>query len=66
MLAGLMADIDAPDLRLRLLRLSLAIVESDQHLAEGETLLLEAAVMHWDLQADLLHKPKPSPAEFVA
>jgi hypothetical protein len=65
-LTGLLADIDAPDLRLKLLRLSLAIIASDQHLAEGESLLLEAAVTHWDLQADLLQNLKPSTAELVA
>ena len=65
-LASLMADIDAPDLRRKLLRLSLAIIESDQHLAEGESLMLVAAITHWELQAELLQTPQRSTAEFLA
>jgi len=53
-LAALMADIDDPALRHTLLRLCLAIVDADDHLADGESVMLIAAVDHWGLQRDLL------------
>ncbi|MES2718875.1 MAG: TerB family tellurite resistance protein [Pseudomonadota bacterium] len=53
-LAALMADIDEPALRHTLLRLCLAIVDADAHLAEGESVMLAAAVTHWGLHPDLL------------
>ena len=65
-LAGLMADIDAPELRLTLLRLSLAIIDADRHLAEGESLMLAAAVAHWELQAEMLRAPRQAAAGPVA
>lgn len=48
-LSELMAEIDDPDLRLKLLHLCAAVVEADGHLAEGETMVMEAAVEHWGL-----------------
>ena len=48
-LSELMAEIDDPDLRLKLLHLCATVVEADGHLAEGETLVMEAAVEHWGL-----------------
>ena len=65
-LAGLMAEIASPDLQRTLLRLSLAIVDADHHLAEGESLLLAAAVAHWELQAALLKAPRQAAAEAMA
>ena len=53
-LAGLMADIDDPALRHRLLRLCLAIIDADAHLADGESVMLAAAIRHWDLHPDLM------------
>lgn len=54
-LAALMADIDDPALRLTLLQLCLAIVDADGHLAEGESVMLTAAIAHWNL-----HLPLPA------
>jgi hypothetical protein len=65
-LASLMADIESPELQRMLLRLSLAIVEADQHLAEGESLMLVAAVVHWGLQAEMLKNPARSAAAVMA
>jgi len=48
-LSELMAEIDDPDLRLKLLHFCAAVVEADGHLAEGETMVMEAAVEHWGL-----------------
>ena len=53
-LAALMADIDDPDLRRTLLQLCLAIVDADDHVAEGESVMLMAAVDHWGLHRDML------------
>ena len=48
-LAALMADIDDPALRRTLLGLCLAIIDADAHLAEGESVLLDAIARHWNL-----------------
>lgn len=53
-LADLMADIDDPALRRTLVQLCVAIVEADDHVAEGESVMLTAAIVHWGLQADML------------
>ena len=49
-LAQLMAEIESPALRKQLLRLCIDIAESDAHVAEGESIVLNAAVAHWGLQ----------------
>ncbi len=48
-LASLMAEISDPALQRTVLRLSLAAALADGHLADGETLVLEAARHHWKL-----------------
>lgn len=48
-LAALMADIDDPALRRTLLGLCLAIIDADAHLADGESVLLDAIARHWNL-----------------
>lgn len=48
-LASLMAEISDPALQRKVLRLSLAAARADGHLADGETLVLEAARHHWKL-----------------
>ena len=48
-LASLMAEISDPALQSTVLRLSLAAARADGHLADGETLVLEAARHHWKL-----------------
>lgn len=52
-LAALMADIDDPALRQTLLAQCLAIVDADGHLADGESVMLTAAIAHWDLRLPL-------------
>lgn len=46
-LAALMAEVDDPTLQAKVLALATAAARADQHLAEGETLVLEAARRHW-------------------
>ncbi len=53
-MAELMAEIDDPALRLKLLRLCVSIVEADGHVAEGESIVLLAAVEHWGLHREML------------
>ena len=54
MLAGLLAEISDPPLRLAVLRLCLAVVDADRHLADDEELLMNAAVEQWGLQHEML------------
>ena len=48
-LATLMSEISDPALQREAPRLSLAAARADGHLADGETLVLEAARHHWKL-----------------
>jgi hypothetical protein len=48
-LASLMAEVSDPVLRRSVLRLSLAAVRADGHLADGEARVVEAARHHWQL-----------------
>ncbi|WP_310389942.1 TerB family tellurite resistance protein [Roseateles sp.] len=51
-LASLMAEISDPALRRKVLRLSLAAMRADGHLADGEVRVVEAARQHWKLVDD--------------
>jgi len=46
-LAALMAEIDDPGLRAKVLRLCATVIAADEHMAEGETVFLAAVVGHW-------------------
>jgi hypothetical protein len=61
-LASLMAEVSDPVLQRTVVRLSLAAARADGHLADGETLVLEAARHHWRLAAgDEAHAPTSAP-----
>lgn len=49
MLASFMAEVDDPALQRKVLTLALAAAAADDHLAEGEALVLSAARRHWGL-----------------
>ena len=51
-LAQLMAEVDDPALRMKVLQLCLKVVQADDHVAEGETIVLGAAVEHWGLHRE--------------
>jgi hypothetical protein len=53
-LGELLAEIDDPELRRKVLRLCVAVVECDEHVAEGESIVLVAAVEQWGLHGDML------------
>ncbi|HQS39259.1 MAG: TerB family tellurite resistance protein [Pseudomonadota bacterium] len=53
-LAELMAEIDRPELRRKLIRLCVAMVEADGNVADSESIVLEAGAEHWGLQREML------------
>lgn len=63
-LAQLLADVDDPAIRLAVLRLCLAVVQADNHVAEGESVVLGAVVEHWGLQGEMFREEaeRPEPA----
>lgn len=50
----LMAEIDAPELRLKVVELCAAVVQADGHVGEGESIVLLAALQHWGLHHQVL------------
>lgn len=54
-LADLMGEIDDPTLRRKVLDLCVRLAEVDDQVAEGESIVLSAAVAHWSLQYQMLH-----------
>jgi uncharacterized tellurite resistance protein B-like protein len=56
-LFSLLAEIDDPALRHKVLQLCVSVVDVDGHLADGETALLAAAVAHWGLTPELQQTP---------
>jgi len=53
-LTQLMAEIEDPALRIVVLRLCVAVVEADGHVADGELIALESAAEQWGLQHQML------------
>lgn len=53
-LADLMGEIQDPALRLKLLRLCVELAEVDENVAEGESIVLTAAVEHWGLHYEMV------------
>jgi len=56
-LAELMGEIEYPALRRKLLRLCIDIAEADGQVADGESIVLTAAVEHWGLYREMLQSP---------
>ena len=52
-LASLLAELQEPDLRLKVLRLCVAVVESDGAPSDAEAKVLRAVAEHWGLQSEL-------------
>jgi len=61
-LSLLMAEVESPELRKAVLRLCVAVVEADGHVADGEALVLVSAVEQWGLHHDMLGAPQPGDA----
>ena len=65
-LAELMGEVDDPGLRLKVLSLCVSVVEADGHVAEGESIVLGAAVEHWGLHREMLQaRPAKREVEHV-
>jgi hypothetical protein len=47
-----MAEVDDPALQRKVLRLAVAAVRADRHLADGETLVLAAARRYWGISGE--------------
>ena len=56
-LSRLMAEIDDPALRRRVLALCRQVVEADAHVSDNESLLLTHAVEQWGLHAHMFERP---------
>lgn len=56
-LAELMGEIDDPALRRTVLALCVKLAEADDLVAEGESVVLMAAVAHWGLNHKMLRSP---------
>ena len=48
-LEALLAEIDDPDLRVKVLSLCIALVEADRHVAQSEAIVIVAMVEQWGL-----------------
>lgn len=48
-LASLLAEIDQPELQVRVLGVAASTVQADRHLADGEASVLEAIGRHWGI-----------------
>jgi len=64
-LAELMAEIDDPALRRKLLGLCVRLAEVDDLVVEGESIVLTAAVTHWSLHYQMLRSPDSEPQPHV-
>lgn len=58
-LSQLMAEIESPALRIKVLRLCVAVVEADDHVADGESIVLVSAVEQWGLHHEMLTPSQP-------
>lgn len=63
-LAQLLAEVEDPAMRVAVLRLCLVVVQADDHVADGESVVLGALVEHWGLQREMFReeRERPEPA----
>lgn len=59
-LSQLMAEIENPALRATVLRLCVAVAEADDHVADGESIVLVSAVEQWGLHREMLLASQPA------
>ncbi len=59
-LAEIMGQIDDPILRRTVLSICVKLAEVDEHVAEGESMVLKAAVEHWNLHYQMLRSLDPA------
>lgn len=56
----LMAEVEDPALRATVLRLCVAVAEADEHVADGESIVLVSAVEQWGLHHEMLRASRPA------
>lgn len=56
-MSQLMAEVDDPALRMSVLRVCVAVAEADDHVADGESIVLVSAVENWGLHRQMLQEP---------
>jgi len=56
-MSQLMAEVEDPMLRLRVLRLCIAVAEADDLVTDGESIVLISAVENWGLHRQMLREP---------
>jgi uncharacterized tellurite resistance protein B-like protein len=52
----MMVEVDDPALRMTVLRLCVAVAEADDHVADGESIVLVSAVEQWGLHRQMLQE----------
>ena len=62
-LAKLMAEIDDPELRLKILGLCVAVIEADGRVVAAEAIVLMAAIEQWGLQRWILQPERSERSE---
>ena len=65
-LADLMAEIDDPALRLKVLRLCVSVVEADGNVEDGEAIMLGTVVEQWGLHREMLQPDWFLPVDTLA
>jgi len=65
-LSELMGEIDDPALRRKVLGLCIKLAEVDGHIAQGESIVLVAAVEHWGLHRQMLRVPDVESSQQVS
>ena len=59
-LSELLGEVDDPVLRLKVMRLCVDVANADQHVAEGESVVLSAVLDHWGAGALKVEAPQPA------
>ena len=59
-LSQLMAEIESPALRITVLRLCVAVAQADDHIADGESIVLVSAVEQWGSHHEMLSPSLPT------
>lgn len=60
-LSELMGEIEDPALRLKVLRVCVALAEADAQVAQSESIVLTAAVEHWGLHYEMMSSSPGKP-----
>ena len=59
-LASVMAEVNDPDLQIKVLRVVAAVAAADKHMSDGEAAVLEAVSRHWGMRPVAVAHADPS------